>query len=174
MRRHGISALIAVAALTVCITAASARAADDHEGTLVLKVDGKDVTLKLTGGSYSVEGKGKPDTFGIGGEKVALSGDFKNKLAVDEDENLKPASVLNKPNPLSPSDKHGEDQENFVELPGLGRCTVLAGSTLTIIQYKKVDGIHDRWGGTVNLKLKTEKGQQKTVQGKFDCGTGSE
>jgi len=164
--------------------AATARAAEDHEGTLVLKVDGKDVTLKLTGGSYSIEEKGKPDHFAIGGEKVVLVGDFdlnrdgkadgKDKLAVDEDENLKPASVLNKPSPLTPSDKHGEDEENFVELPGAGRCTVLAGSTLTVTKYKKVDGIHDRWSGTVSLKLKTEKGQQKTVAGRFDCGTGSE
>ena len=160
--------------LILLTLAATARAAEDHEGTLVLKVDGKDVTLKLAGGSYSVEEKGKPDHFAIGGEKVVLSGEFKNKLAVDEDENLKPASVLNKPGPLTPSDKHGEEQENFVELPGLGRCTVLAGSTLTVTKYKKVDGIHDRWSGTVSLKLKTEKGQQKTVTGRFDCGTGSE
>jgi hypothetical protein len=184
MSRHTLTGIALLLLILTLIVPGPARADEDHEGTLVLKVDGKDVTLKLAGGSYAVEDKGKPDHFAIGGEKVVLVGDFdlngdgkadgKDKLAVDADENLKPASVLNKASPITPSDKPGEDQASFVELPGSGRCTVLKGSTFTVTRYKKIDGIHDRWSGTVSLKLKTEKGQQKSVQGRFDCGTGEE
>jgi hypothetical protein len=50
---------------------------------------------------------------------------------------------------------------------------VLKGSTLTLTQFRVIDGIKDRWAGSVKLLLKGDKGQ-KTVTGTFDCGTGAE
>lgn len=172
--------MLVVAAVPVCARG------DEHEGTLVLKVDGKDVKLKLTGGIYGTAEGDEADRFGLGGEQVVLQGRFdlngdgktngKDRLPVTgEDEIVKPASALNKPHPITPSGT-GEDEEeksNFVELPGLGKMQVLKGSTLTLTKFRVVDGIKDRWAGTVKLVLKGEKGQ-KTVTGTFECGTGAE
>ena len=152
---------------------------DEHEGTLVLKVDGKDVTLKLTGGQFGIGEAGEADYFGIGGERAVLEGQFDlngdgkatgtDKLVVDEHENVKTRSMLNKPSPILPTAKKAE---NFVDLPDLGRLEVMPGSTLTVTSYKGT-GDDGRWAGTVKLVLKGEKGT-KTVTGKFDCGTGME
>ena len=171
--------------LAVSILSVVARA-DDHEGTLTLKVDGKDVKLKLAGGIYGTAEGDEADRFAIGGEQLFLHGRFdlngdgktngKDRLPVTgEDEIVKPASAINKPHPLTPSGV-GEDEEeksSFVELPGLGKMQVLKGSTLTLTKFRILDGIKDRWAGTVKLVLKGEKGQ-KTVTGTFDCGTGAE
>ena len=168
------------------LAAASTALADEHEGTLVLKVDGKDVTLKLTGGSYGVEEAADlADFFIIGGEKVILQGRFdlngdgktngKDRFPLKDDEIVKPAPALNKPHPITPTKGKDDEQEqdSFVELPGLGRMEVLKGSTLTLTKFRVLDGIKDRWAGTVKLVLKGEKGQ-KTVTGTFECGTSAE
>ena len=170
-------ALSTLLLLTAC--GAGGAFAADHAGTMVLTVDGKKVTLDLTGGGYASTEEGKADYFEIGGEKVILSGEFdmnkdgktdgKDKLAVDDEGDIKPASMVNKPGLITPSDK---DDKIFVALPGLGKCAVLKGSTFTVTKYRKVDGINDRWSGTVSLRLKPEKGAQKTVTGTFDSGTG--
>jgi hypothetical protein len=173
-----------VLALTISLPAVAR--ADDHEGKLVLKVDGKDVTLKLAGGSYGSAEGDAADHFGIGGEKVVLAGRFdlngdgktngKDRLPVSgDDEIVKPTSALNKPHPLTPTAQKSDEeaQANFVELPGLGRMEVLKGSTLTLTRFRVTDGIKDRWAGTVRLVVKGENGQ-KVVTGTFDCGTGAE
>ena len=189
--------LVMVAAVTA-VSGPLARAGE-HEGTLVLKVDGKDVTLKLTGGSYGVGDEGKPDYFQIGGENVVLAGHFdldrdgkadgKDKLGGTVEADPKPARMVNKPVLLVPSpaakkstldaeeddegEGGGESPASFVVLPGLGRCAVLKGSTAVVARYSG-SADNGRWSGTVSLKLATDKGRQKTVQGRFECGTGAE
>jgi hypothetical protein len=164
--------------LSVLATSVAAAAQEEHNGTLVLKVDGKEVTLGLTGGAYGAGEDGKPDYFLIEGEDLALHGHFDvngdgradgaDRLARDEDEVAKPASIQNKPSPIHPSDKNAE---NYVKLPGHGKMQVLKGSTFTVTNYKKVDSVTDRWSGTVKLVLKSDKGP-KTIEGRFECGTG--
>ena len=176
-----LSAVVLIAAALPAVARA-----DDHEGKLVLKVDGKDVTLKLAGGAYGTAEGDEADYFGIGGEQVVLQGNFdlngdgktngKDRLPVaGEDEIVTPAPALNKPHPITPSDAKSDDEENrnYVGLPGLGRMQVLKGSTLTLTRFRVIDGIKDRWSGTVKLTLKGDKGQ-KTVTGTFECGTGAE
>jgi hypothetical protein len=177
------STILRAVLLAVWVLPCVARA-DDHEGTLVLKVDGKDVKLKLNAGLYGSGDGDQPDYFSIAGDHVALLGNFdlngdgktdaKDRLPLTEDEIVKPAKALNRAHPITPTGAAGAAEvESFVELPGLGKMQVLRGSTLTLTKFRVVDGIKDRWSGTVKLVLKGDKGQN-TVTGTFDCGTGSE
>lgn len=153
-------------------------AQEEHNGTIVLKVDGKEVKLGLTGGFYASGSEFGPANFLLEGEHVHFEGDFDvngdgktdaaDRIEVDQDDVAKPESIQSKTGHIRPADK---EPQNQVTLPGLGKMKILKGSTFTVTRYKKVDGVSDRWTGTVKLVLKGEKGE-KTVTGEFECGTG--
>jgi hypothetical protein len=159
----------------------------DWEGPLVLKVDGKDVTLKIASSSYTLPDEGDTESptvrFAIDGMGFVLSGevdlngddklDVKDKPKLDADGGLKPSALLNKRVILDVT--HAEDAgvalQNYVELKGIGNCAVLKGSTMTVTNYKKTGREIDRWSGVVKLKLKPEKAQKTLqVEGTFECG----
>ena len=170
-------------ALTSTVTEpASSGTAKDWVGPLVLNVNGKEVTLKIFSSSCDADEEGgapsflmDSTTFMLEGE-VDLNGDGKaderDKPKVDADGNIVLASLVNKTVLLTPTDLEEEGIDNHVDLPGLGRCAVLKGSTLTITKFKKTGGVVDRWSGTVSLKLKPQKkgAGALQVQGRFECG----
>jgi hypothetical protein len=171
--------------LALFLVAGLARAADDSKEALVLKVDGKEVSVPLQGaGSYAAEDEDKADSFALMGVPVHLQGEFdvnsdgkldgKDRLPRDKDGEIKPASLINKTVMLESTSEKDDTLGNHIEVPGLGRCAILKGSTLTVTKYKKNGTQHYRFFGTVSVRLKTEKGQQKTVQGRFEAVTGED
>jgi hypothetical protein len=186
-RTRGKALLLSLAILLLATPAALAGAApgDDWEGPLVLSVNGKDVTLKVSSSSYDVEEEDEPAGFSMDSTTFILAGDFdlngdgkadaKDRPKTDRDGRVRPAVLLNKPVLLSPTEEDNASIQNYVELPGLGRCAVLKGSTLTVTKYKKTGREVDRWSGTVSLKLKPEKGSGALdVKGRFECGIRAE
>ena len=178
---------IAILVIVVAVLGAAhvAFAADSSKDALVLKVDGKEVSVPLKGaGSYAAEEDDKADSFAVMGVPVHLEGSFDvngdgrlngtDRLPRDEDGEIKPASMINKVVILEPTPETKDELGNHVEVPGLGRCAILKGSTLTVTKYTKNGRQHYRFFGTVDLRLKTEKGQQKTVQGRFEAVTGED
>ena len=174
-----------VIAVAVLSAAHVALAADTSKDVLVLKVDGKEVSVPLKGaGSYSAEDDDQADSFAVMGVPVHLEGSFDvnrdgtpdgtDRLPKDKDGEIKPASMINKVVILKPTPQAKGALGNHVEVPGLGRCAVLKGSTLTVTKYTKNGRQHYRFFGTVDLRLKTERGQQKTVQGRFEAVTGED
>jgi hypothetical protein len=142
--------------------------------SLVLRVDGQDVTLNISEAAYEV---GNDDEAGglyfvLAGEKFEIRGlfDTNGDGEIDEDDvfeydangDVLPASMVNKPSPVETT----EDTDTFVELPGLGRCSILEGSSFTVTEYTPREGPAHGWSGTVTLRLRTRKGP-KTVEGVF-------
>jgi hypothetical protein len=165
------------------VTTATGAPPDSAKWKLVLKVDGKEVVLPLlSAGPDVVPEEDRADTFSVSGVKVEISGRFdvnrdgtadgQDKLTLDAGGEVKPRSVLNKPVILNPTEKGDDTVADYIELPGLGRCAIQKGSTLTATKFRKLPGGHYVISGTIDLKLKGDKGQQKAVQGQFEAGTG--
>ena len=173
--------LIAVVGLA-CLPAVMTGQAKKVDWFLVLKVDGKDVKLEVRGAWFDAVEEGA-DTFVLSGVPVDLTGDVdvngdgkldgKDKLAVDDEGEVKPASGLNKKVFLEPTEEDDElALQNHVDLPGHGPCAVLKGSTLTVTKFRKAGESDYIFSGTADLKLKTKKGKQLNVQGRWEAGTG--
>ena len=183
---HG-SGLIRIASLpliALCLALAAAPADGDKHGTLVLKVNGKDVTLETSGASYGVAVDGDRLLFDLDGDDFILSGEFdlsgdgrvdgKDKPKADHADDIDPKTLLNKPIIIEPTDPEddGATIQNHIELPGMGDFAVLKGSTATVVRHRKGGGDPDRWSGTIKLNLKPLEGKGKTLQveGRFECG----
>ena len=164
----------------------SSGADDDWVGPLVLKVNGKDVKLEVSSSSLSVEEDEAVGfsmdgtTFMLAGD-VDLNGDGKvnkgDRPKLGEGGKLNPGALLNKRVLLHATKAEDADAvvQNHVEVPGLGECDVLPGSTATVTSYKKTGKEVDRWSGTVHLNLKPKKGAGPLqVSGRFECGIGAE
>jgi len=177
-----IAFLILLASLTaLLVRPTSSGKADDWTGPLVLKVNGKDVTLDVSSSSFSADEEERAVGFFLDGVGFVLSGDFDLNGDGKADENdkpkrdaqgkLDPKSLLNKRVLLHAAKDDAADLQPHVELPGLGDCDVLSGSTAMVTNYKKTGREVDRWSGTVTLNLKSQKGANPLkVTGRFECG----
>ena len=67
-----------------------------------------------------------------------------------------------------------DDTDTFVALPGLGRYSVLEGSTFTVTEYTRRKGPADHWSGTVTLRLRNRARGEKIVQGVFESSVSPE
>lgn len=157
---------------------------DDWVGPLVLKVDGRDVKFEVVNSGFSAEDENDAVGFVLEGKRdVTLTGDFdlngdgkadgSDKPKLDKDGKLDPKSLLNKRVLLHVTnpDDHGVAVQNRVTLPGVGECDVLAGSTVTVQNYRKTGKEIDRWSGTVSLVLRAKNGKTPLkVSGRFECG----
>lgn len=173
-----------VVALSVLLHASLGHARRDDDkpaGHITFVVDGMPVKMPVHNAVLSdpLE-KGKADGFELNNYdddfSFTIQGDFdvdgdgkidaeKDKLALEDRWHIKPAPILKKAHPLTPSAK---EDVTFVEVPGLGDCRILSGS-LTVTSYKSGRGdADDRWAGTMALKLRTKKGATRDVAATFD------